>query len=94
MSEILKESVNAKIQRIQDTLLDKNKTGMHVIDNRIVFQQKAALGQNPPWSKTIYGPKDASGKKKPGYTDIADSGCGLCALAAPLRMLTKNKSIC
>ena len=93
MSEILKESVNAKIQRIQDTLLDKNKTGMHVIDNHIIFQQKPALGQNPPWSKTIYGPKNPTGGQVPGYTDIADSGCGLCSLAAPLRMLTKNKSI-
>ena len=93
MSEILKESYTAKIQRIQDTLLDKNKTGMHVIDNHIIFQQKPALGQTPPWSKTIYGPKDASGKQISGYSDIADSGCGLCALAAPLRMLTKNKSI-
>jgi len=93
MSDILKESIAQKTQRIQDTLLDKNKTGMHVIDNHIIFQQIPALGQNPPWSKTIYGPKDASGKQIPGYTDIADSGCGLCALAAPLRMLTKNKSI-
>jgi len=93
MSDILKESFSQKTQRIQDTLLDKNKTGMHVIDNHIIFQQKPALGQNPPWSKTIYGPNDATGKQISGYSDIADSGCGLCALAAPLRMLTKNKFI-
>ena len=86
---ILKE----KFEAIKTSILDPKGTGMHVIDNKIIFQQIPALGQTPPWSKMIYGPKNPAGEQVAGYTDIADSGCGLCSLAAPLRMLTKNNSI-
>ena len=57
-------------------------TGIHYFDGQLVFRQNNA----PPWSKTIYGPD-------PSYTDVHDSGCGLCSLGSAMRNLTGNAAI-
>jgi hypothetical protein len=59
----------------------EQSTGIHYFDGQLVFRQNNAT----PWSKTIYGP--------PGYSDVQEGGCGICALASVLRNLTGNAAI-
>jgi hypothetical protein len=57
-------------------------TGIHYFDGQLVFRQN----RPSPWSDVIYGPD-------PSYSDIHESGCGLCSLAAAMRNLTGNTTI-
>lgn len=57
-------------------------SGIHFFDGQLVFRQNKAA----PWSSVIYGPD-------PSYTNVQDSGCGLCSLGAAMRNLTGNTAI-
>jgi hypothetical protein len=57
-------------------------TGIHYFDGQLVFRQN----KPSPWGATIYGPD-------PSYTDVHDSGCGLCSVGAAMRNLTGNSAI-
>jgi hypothetical protein len=59
----------------------EQSTGIHYFDGQLVFRQN----NSTPWSKIIYGP--------PGYSDVQESGCGLCSLGAAMRNLTGNAAI-
>jgi hypothetical protein len=60
----------------------EQSTGIHYFDGQLVFRQN----NSSPWSKITYGPD-------PSYTDVQDSGCGLCSLGAVMRNLTGNAAI-
>ena len=57
-------------------------TGIHYFDGQLVFRQN----KPSPWGAITYGPD-------PSYTDVHDSGCGLCSVGAAMRNLTGNSAI-
>lgn len=67
---------------IPELTKQEQDTGIHFFDGQLVFRQNRPA----PWSNVIYG-------ADPTYSDIHDSGCGLCSLGSAMRNITGNSSI-
>ena len=59
----------------------EEKSGILILDGTLVFLQSAG-----PWQTITYGPNKT-------YTDVRDSGCGLCSIGSVIRNLTGNTKI-